>query len=58
MSMYDQMILHVIWIPGTRMITCGIGGLSRGISNQGVLGDQKKRLMKYVTLNLNVVEIS
>ena len=47
-----------IWIPGTQMIACVFDGLSRGISNKGVLGDQKKRFIEYIPLNLNVVERS
>ena len=58
LSMYGELILHVIWIPGTRMIECGIDGLSRGTINQGVLARKDTRLMDYIPLHLGAVERS
>ena len=37
LQMYRNMILNLIYITGTRMIDCGINGLSRGITNEGVM---------------------
>ena len=56
--MHGEMILYIIWIPGTRMIECGIDGLSRGTTNQCVLEDQGKILMNFIPLKLNMVERS
>ena len=36
LSMTGNIILHVIWLSGTIMISCGIDGLSRGtLSHRG-----------------------
>jgi len=36
-SMSANCVLHLVHIPGTRMITCGIDGLSRGELQVGAL---------------------
>ena len=47
--MHGNMILHLIHISGTRMIDCGIDGLSRGITNEGVMAGN--HLLDFVPLN-------
>ena len=56
LTMDGRAILHVIHIAGTRMIECGIDGLSRGITTEGVM--QSNHIMSYVPLHLNAFERS
>ena len=45
LQMQGNMILHLIHISGTRMIACGIDGLSRGITNEGVMAGNHHWIM-------------
>ena len=52
--MKGNTILHLIHIAGTQMIACGIDGLSRGITIEGVMtGDQ---LLEHVPLHLGCMQ--
>ena len=37
LQMHGNITLHLIHIAGTRMIDCGKDGLSRGVTNEGVM---------------------
>ena len=56
LTMDGRAIIHIIHIAGTRMIECGIDGLSRGITTEGIM--QQKHNMSYVPLHKNVLERS
>ena len=49
-----EVVLHVIHIPGTRMIECGIDGLSRGLLNKGVM--QGHSLLDFIPLGKTALE--
>ena len=49
LQMNGNMILYLIHIAGTRMIDCGIDGLSRGVTNDGVMAGN--HLLDFVPLN-------
>ena len=56
LQMQRNMILHLVHIFGTRMISCGIDGLSRGITNEGIM--TRNHLLDYVPLNLSCLQRS
>jgi hypothetical protein len=56
LTMDGRAIIHIIHISGKRMIECGIDGLSRGITTEGIM--QQKHIMSFVPLHKNVFERS
>ena len=56
LEMREQIILHVIHIAGTRMQACGIDGLSRGVTLEGVM--KGRSLIYFVPLNKSVLDRS
>ncbi len=55
-EMEGRLILHVIHISGKRMIACGIDGLSRGDTSEGIGAGKKMEL--FVPLHLDAIERS
>ncbi len=55
-EMEGRMIIHVIHISGKRMIACGIDGLSRGDTSEGIGAGQT--MESFVPLHLDVAERS
>ena len=55
-QMAGDMILHVNHISGKRMITSGIDGLSRGVTNEGVM--KGIQIRDYLPMYLSVVDRS
>jgi len=51
-----QLILHVIHVAGTRMIECGVDGLSRGDTKEGIMGGTN--ILHFIPLSLTSVERS
>ena len=51
-----DLILHVVWIAGKRMIETGVDGLSRGDFASGVMAGG--RMLKYLPFNLSAFERS
>ena len=56
LQMSESFILHVIHVAGTRMIECGVDGLSRGDKNEGVM--KGVPLLAHVPIHLSPVERS
>ena len=54
LEMSGDFIVHVVWIAGTRMITQGSDGLSRGDNSTGAMAG--KDFLDYIPLNLNAFE--
>ena len=54
--MRGDLIVHVIWIAGKRMIVQGSDGLSRGDNLSGVMAG--KNFLKYIPLNETAFERS
>ena len=55
-QMAGDLILHVIHISGRRMIECGVDGLSRGMTNEGVM--QGTPMLHYLQMHKTVLERS
>ena len=56
LQIYGDLILHVIHISGKRMQECGVDGLSRGNTTEGVMIGN--RLLGYLPLHLSALERS
>ena len=55
-QMAGNMILRVIYIFGKRMINCGIDGLSRGITYEGVM--KEVPILPYLPFDQGAAEMS
>lgn len=56
LELHYKLKLHVVHISDTRMIASGIDGLSRGDTEEGILGD--KHVLSFVPLSQTAVERS
>ena len=54
--MAGDLILHVIHISGRRMIECGVNGLSRGMTNEGVM--KETSMLHYLPMYSSAIERS
>ena len=54
LEMEGWLIIHFIWIPGTRMIAHGTDGLSRGDTSSGVMGG--KEFLSLLPLNESALD--
>ena len=54
LEMEGWLIIHFIWIPGTRMIEHGTDGLSRGDTSSGVMGG--KEFLSLLPLNESALD--
>ena len=55
-QMAGLLILHVIHISGRKMIECGVDGLSRGMTNKGVM--QGIPMLHYLPMHMLAIERS
>ena len=56
LQLYSGLIVHVLWIAGTRMIEQGTDGLSRGDLNSGVMNGRD--FLSFLPLNKSAFELS
>jgi hypothetical protein len=54
LEMVGAIFVHLVWVAGTRMISQGTDGLSRGDLSNGVLGGE--HMLKHVPLNETVLD--
>ena len=56
MQMHGDFTLHVYHVAGTRMIECGVDGLSRGDKAEGIT--QGRSILEYIPIHLSPIERS